>query len=385
MPRLLILSSDLPEATRGGALMLHRLLEPAPNHWDLGLAYPNKIPEGWNKASFHLPEPYWFRRLRRTRYGHYFDSLDLNTGCSASWKKAQQITQTFRPDAILTVVYGSLWKVAQRLHEKTRIPLVSIYMDCWPDLAEILNPHWTPNKNLETSYAQLAAQSQITFGICPEMLDSLPTQSNGVVLRPPGTNRHPEDYSFEPKKKILQIAYTGLSDSIYADPCRKLIHTAGNSKNVHLHFFTSNLPEGTTLSSNVSSYPLMPAPELEQYLKDMDALIVTLPFSQKLRRLVQTSFSSKYADYLTRGKPIFIWGPSDAAIVRHAERHACATACCDPEVKIFLDTIQNQLSNSDALKTQLTKAKEQAALFTKNAVQSSFWNTLDKNFLDTTN
>jgi len=53
-------------------------------------------------------------------------------------------------------------------------------------------------------------------------------------------------------------------------------------------------------------------------LRDAWAIILAFAFEEKSRLMVQTSFSTKFTESLTCGRPVIFFGPEDSAVVAHA-------------------------------------------------------------------
>jgi hypothetical protein len=77
----------------------------------------------------------------------------------------------------------------------------------------------------------------------------------------------------------------------------------------------------------------LPFAELEPELRKAEAFLLVMSFEKSDKIFVETSFNTKWVDYASYSKPIFVWGPaySSASTFAKSEGAAAAIDVDEPE------------------------------------------------------
>lgn len=330
--RLAFIGTDLPTASRGGGLVLHRLL--SGNEAEVSILTPETHALPWPGPVHRLRRGWLYQRWRHSRFGERLYRRELVTGCDLPALAASRVLREERPDAIVTVAYGGLFNAARRLAQSLQLPLVSIFHDWWPDFVEL---HADAPRGLRSEFdrgfARLYAESAAAFCISPEMIAQLGSHQCVKVLYPTAGPILAASASPVRQPAGSLVAYAGLAIGMYAESFVSLVEAAGSFPDVRLLVFGPGLPQSLASNppGNLQFRGMLARSDFETELSAAAALLVVLPFDQANRRLAQTSFSSKFSDYCRFGRPIVIWGPEDAAIVRFAQRESAALTITTPD------------------------------------------------------
>jgi hypothetical protein len=105
-----------------------------------------------------------------------------------------------------------------------------------------------------------------------------------------------------------------------------------------------------------------PPEEAAEVLASADALLSVMSFEKEHELFMRTSFTTKFLDYVSFGKPVILWGPEYCTPVRVAREHggAAVVTSNDPTAVVSLcqriagDTELNQMLSKQALQLHQT-------------------------------
>jgi glycosyltransferase involved in cell wall biosynthesis len=308
-----LISSIIPADTTGGELILYRhLVKEKP--FDL------TIVDGSPKARANASSTSRIlARLQKSRLAPFIeDCWALRRGHWLDAKCKNLCNQSF--DCVLTVAHGDAYCAAQRFAKKQNLPLVSIYHDWWPDIP---NLHAAGRRELERQFLDLARDSRCNLCVCEGMKEALCQPEKSTVLYPiPDSRPLPEPRLNHHKSGLCRIGYMGnLFD--YGPMLQALIEESWKHPEVKIEVRGMNpewppeFQKQAKERGNWLSY--LPRHELQNWLENLDAFLVTMSFDPRLKRRMETSFPSKLTEFAIYGKPIIIWGPSYCSAVKWAK------------------------------------------------------------------
>lgn len=374
--RLLLVATELPVPTRGGSLCLHRLLRNSAGP-EVEILTHEREAFDWPWTVHRVRRGKLFYKYWHSRFGPRLQQSNLLHGWELPLGAAARVVHSVRPDFLLTVAYGPAMVAARKLSEKTGVPLVTLFMDWWPDLAcNHLGAPTDQHAALEHAFRRLHETSRVSFHFSREMQNELGDRATDRVLYPAvGEPLLTSSATVDPDL----LAYAGLSTGLYADSLTTVVHSPSRRASDRFELMGPGLPPALNeLPPGVSYHGFLSPEELTQALTRAGALLVVLPFDQANRRLARTSFSSKFADYCRLGRPIIIWGPADAAIVRFAVETGSAETVTTPNADAVWSAFEHLKSDhtyADRLIDGAAQAYEKH--FAPATVRSQFARTLE--------
>jgi glycosyltransferase involved in cell wall biosynthesis len=334
--RVLLVSMVPPRNDCGVRIVMHRhLVERSP--FELHVASNAEFADG-PLIHTQLRLPYPFYRLRKSRFGprlaawitdyeNFVWPLTKNPDLEAA-------IQQFHPDVLLTLAETGLCHLARRTAERYKLPLAGLFLDWFP----IMKPHyghqWTQNI-LSRRYRELYAACDLAFCTSDGMKEVLGPHPNCHVIYPmPGKHRVPE-VIYPPKTSKFRLVYVGVAENFYGRMIRSLIEKIEPSGEVEIIVVgpTGDWPTNTLnqLKAKGICLGFKPPAEAAHILAGADALLVVMSFELEHRRFVETSFTTKFLDYVAFGKPVILWGPGYCTPFGVAARAGGALAVSSPE------------------------------------------------------
>lgn len=328
LPRLLILSSAVPETRLAGSLMLYRLLQQYPSDRLLSVG-PRPHPESAVLASdyrFLAGAP--SSRLDLTRFAQLKRSLEsLGALGRIAMSRIDEQVGDFAPQVVVSVMERRDYvDAAHRFCRARGIPLVLIVHDRleWFDLV------YAPFKR-----AQLA-RNGATYRFAAARLCVSPQMASCLAhaYGAPGTVLYPiRSDALEPRPAsasaslaappVLTIGYAGSLNYGYGERLREAAPSlvrGGARIRIYSRDARRDWPEGVTYVGAIASTEELWA----RVQRECDA--VWLPYSHDAhhRALYATHFPSKLTEYAALGMPILISGPGYATGVQWGLRHSSA-------------------------------------------------------------
>jgi glycosyltransferase involved in cell wall biosynthesis len=282
-------------------------------------------------------------------------------------------TAEFDIDLVLTVAHGDLWWCARRYADRIGRPLVTVFHDWWPDLAQVGR---SMRRRLDAEFRDLYQASDLALCVSPGMLAELGPHANAHVLYP-----------------IPEKPQSGVTTSISNDGKFRVIY-AGNLHEYGpmLQALLERLTDHPTIRLEVRGsrpawtagfqermrvrgcwLPFAERDQLEEWLAGADAFLVPQVFEDTRRRLMRTNFPSKIPEMAQFRKPLILWAPFDASSpVWQRETHA-ALSVSDPDPSALVRALE-ELAASAQQRTNLARAAGQVAqtMFDPQAMQRQF-------------
>ena len=339
LPRLLYFGDIPVEASLHGSALLYRLLETYPKDKLL-------IVEGAGEASsdlriagvqYHHYKEIW-SRLLQTRL-HAFASTAATICAPVRGRPVPEFVRSFRPEAVLTVVWGYVWPAAAAHAERANLPLHLIVHDDWPNVeGRLAVERHLLDQRLRYWYPKAASR----LCVSPYMADAYCRRygAAGDVLYPSCAADVP--ISAEPPVTLrgacdpFTVAFAG---TIHLDYPHALSRMATALRQIRGRLIVYGpKPHGTARSildePDIEMRGKVSSPEMiRQCRAEAHAMFVPMSFSEQDRGNMEASFPSKLANSTAVGVPVVIHGPEYCSAVRWAhENPGVAEVVTDPTV-----------------------------------------------------
>ena len=114
-------------------------------------------------------------------------------------------------------------------------------------------------------------------------------------------------------------------------------------------------------------------------LASADALLSVMSFEREHELFMRTSFTTKFLDYVTFGKPVILWGPEYCGPVRVARKHGGAAVISTNDAGAVI-SLCRQIARDIALGEKLSKEALQLhqTLFNPDRLQAIFVGEIEK-------
>ena len=375
--KLLLISSVIPADTISGNVILFRHfqrlkgMEVAVVSDAAGSTLPHQVVH----HRFHLK---LLKRLANTRIRR------LSLACQELFQpgtadQTNRIFQMVRPDLVVTVAHGDLWKVAVREARRRELPLVTFFHDWWPDIAGLgksLKP-W-----LDKRFRALHRSSTVSLCVCEGMRTALGPKPGDEILFPISAPSEPElagDHSFR-KDRFFKLLYFGnLAE--YGAPLGDLLQATKDHPYVRLETRGGRPWWPPAFMQEMETRGLwadfLPRAQLSGWLQSADAFLIFMTFETAMRRRMETGFPSKLVECAQMGKPLVIWGPEYCSAVRWAQQRNNALCITDPSPLALIRAVE-ALPKSEISRLS-AKAHEAAANeFNPELIQRQFVTSIHK-------
>jgi hypothetical protein len=359
--RVLIVASQPPIPTGGGAMLLHRHFCERKD-FKVGVVTDNpSIKE--HEVHFpylYLDKPTAWKRLTRTRF-----SRDLHSIAHLTWgyqvpQKVMEFAKGFNPDIVFTVAGNWSWTatLARQIANRLDIPLAASFMDWW-NYSQIY-ANWA-DPHIAKKYQTFYKNCDLALCISDGMKNAMGPHANAVVIHPIGTaaadntalpkqsnEQSNEQFKFF-EKGTCSVAFGGNLNGWYGDMIRSLMRASATVPDISLkvYGFDDNWEDEFRLwASEQGMYGgFMPISRLRNHLKQADALFLLMGFDKTCEIVEKTNFKSKFIEYLSFQKPIFMWGPEYSSTIQYAKKFDAAEVCTSADPQDFLSVICKTMAN----------------------------------------
>lgn len=355
--RVLIITSTPPIPSGGGSMLLYRHFCER-NDFDISVVTDNP-----QICDYDLPYQFTllkhsqvWNRLLKTRFSKPLHSLaHLWFGIKIPADVWQQ-AQSFAPDAVLTVAGSWSWtsRLAHRVAQRLDVPLVSSFMDWW--YYNQIYSNWAAPK-IESVYRKIYQQSELALCISEGMQEAMGKHPNSTVIYPIGSPRQTANKAqLAAKNNKFTLAFGGNLGDWYGQMLEPLILAAQSNEEIQFRLYGPRPSWSIGFDKQARSTGIycgrVPLPELQAALKKVDALFLLMGFEDECAQVERTSFKSKFLEYLSFQKPIFVWGPEYCSAVYYGRKFDSAEVCTSSDPKDFLKTIM-RVKNDPARQQQL--------------------------------
>ncbi len=382
--RVLLVSIVPPRNDCGVRIVMHRQLVER-NPFELHVASNADFDNGL-LVHTTLRLPYLMYRLRKSRFGPRLapwiqDYENLVWPLTVS-RALEEAVEKFQPEVILTLAECGLCHIARKAAQRHRLPLAGLFLDWFPVMKGHYGHAWT-QRILSQRYRELYAACDLAFCTSDGMQEMLGPHPNSHVIYPmPGRHVVPEN-SWPPSNRKFRLVYVGSVENFYGRMLCSLIEKIEATSDLEIIVVGPKAdwpkPLLERARANGTYLGFKPPEEAAEVLASADALLSVMSFDREHELFMRTSFTTKFLDYVSFGKPVILWGPEFCTPVRVAREHggaavvsaADATAVVCLCRKIARDTELNEKLSKQALQLHQT-------LFNPDRLQEIFVSEIEK-------
>jgi len=382
--RVLLVSIVPPRNDCGVRIVMHRQLVER-NPFELHVASNADFDNGL-LVHTTLRLPYLMYRLRKSRFGPRLapwiqDYENLVWPLTVS-RALEEAVEKFQPEVILTLAECGLCHIARKAAQRHRLPLAGLFLDWFPVMKGHYGHAWT-QRILSQRYRELYAACDLAFCTSDGMQEMLGPHPNSHVIYPmPGRHVVPEN-SWPPSNRKFRLVYVGSVENFYGRMLCSLIEKIEATSDLEIIVVGPKAdwpkPLLERARANGTYLGFKPPEEAAEVLASADALLSVMSFEKEHELFMRTSFTTKFLDYVSFGKPVILWGPEFCTPVRVAREHggaavvsaADATAVVCLCRKIARDTELNEKLSKQALQLHQT-------LFNPDRLQEIFVSEIEK-------
>jgi hypothetical protein len=330
--------------------------------------------------------PYPLYRLRKSRFGPRLASW-VRDYENLIWplksnRVLEEAVQKFQPELILTLAECGLCHMARKTAQRHKLPLAGLFLDWFPVMKGHYGHKWTQGI-LSRRYREIYAACDLAFCTSEGMQEVLGPHPNSHVIYPmPGKHRVPGK-SWPPSNGKFRLVYVGSVENFYGRMICSLIEKIQATKEMEIIVVGPNADWPAEFLQRAKAKGVYlgfkPPEEAAPVLAGADALLVLMSFESEHRLFMETSFTTKFLDYVAFDKPIILWGPEYCTPVRLVRRHAGALVVNTPDADAVLTVCRKILSEPQtrgALTKQATHLHQ--TLFNPERLQNIFVREIER-------
>ena len=382
--RVLLVSIVPPRNDCGVRIVMHRHLVER-NPFELHVASNADFADDLLvHTPLHLPYPLW--RLRKTRVGPQLASW-IRDYENIVWpltvnRALEEAVQKFQPEVILTLAECGLCHIARKTAQRHKLPLVGLFLDWFPTMKNHYGHKWTQGI-LSRRYRQLYAACDLAFCTSDGIQELLGPHFNSHVIYPmPGKHRVPGK-SWPPSNGKFRLVYVGSVENFYGRMICSLIEKIDQTSDLEIIIVGPNADWPAEFLQRAKAkgvYLGFKPPEgAAPILAGADALLVLMSFESEHRLFMETSFTTKFLDYVSLGKPVIMWGPDYCAPVRVAQKHGGAVVVSEMEADSVVSTCR-RIGANPALRGDFSRQARHLhqTLFNPDRLQGMFVSEIER-------
>ena len=364
LPRVLLLTREIPQGANAGSQQLLRVLQdyPADRLLVIGPAsVPGAALLNCEYVAYPLPVTRWISTRFHT-WVNLANALGLVPRPRRAWLRKK--VASFRPDLVVTVMdCFSYYSIAASVARQHNLPLLTITMDR-PDSFERVHRLWS--RVQFDRIGRIYRQAACNLGVSRQM---------SVWLRRV-FHAKAETHYFAPTTDIPKGNPADCRTTRM--PGRFVLGYAGSLEYGYERQIAALLPEleatDVTLrvySAHANRLPSSPALELRTFLpvkalwkellESCDALLLPYPFTHEDATLYRTHFPTKLSEYYTLGLPILLLGPSYATGIRWGLDHPGSALVVTDANPVQWRQALLQLKQQPELRVRLASSAQQIA------------------------
>jgi hypothetical protein len=240
--------------------------------------------------------------------------------CNAITKKIQAEIFKLKPTLVVTVLQS---QTLIRICEKMNYGDAKLISTIWDDWSWWRNENSLPKKVSNTllqKRASILQRSDLILlpssRMCEEFKSSFGLEKCEVIypIVEYANTQSRMSLDRDPKRKFTigfagqLYAENGLQDLITAISLFNLSH----DQEIELHMYSRESLD--IQNDSVKELGFLGRRELIDRLSSYDLLFLPYPFDEAFKKIVETSFPSKLADYASTDVPILFYGPSNSAV-----------------------------------------------------------------------
>ncbi|MFZ0917928.1 MAG: hypothetical protein WAN04_13620, partial [Candidatus Udaeobacter sp.] len=324
--------------------------------------------------------PYLVHRLRKSRFGprlaawvtdyeNFIWPLTANDAL-------EEAVEKFQPEVILTLAECGLCHIARKAAQRHRIPLAGLFLDWFP----VMKGHYglkSTQQILSRRYRELYAACDLAFCTSDGMQEMLGPHPNSHVIYPMPGRHVVSEKAWPPRRGKFRVVYVGSVQIFYGRMLCSLIEKIEVTSDLEIIVVGPSADWPKQLleraRANGTYLGFKPPEEAAEVLASADALLSVMSFEKEHELFMRTSFTTKFLDYVSFGKPVILWGPEYCTPVRVAREHggAAVVSAVDATAVVCLC---HQIARDTELKEKLSKQALQLhqTLFNPDRLQDIF-------------
>ena len=323
LPRVLVLTREIPQSVNAGSQQLYRVLQgyPAEKLVVIGPALPADASKLACRYETFVPKA---ERWVNTRFHHHVNVANaLGMIPDYSLRQLDQLVGDFEPDVVLTVMdLFSFYKIAWRYSKDRNIPLVALTMDN-PMHFQKVAPWAKPLQ--KRAVKRIYQDTALSLGVSREMAawigEEFGKPTEALYFGPPD-GLVPRDAAMNRKLRQPPHLTVGFAGSLhfYGRELQRLM-PAFERTGSRLNFYgpeTMELPRSAALV-NRGVWPIDKLWAAVQ--SECDTLILPYPGQGWLKNVFRTHFPTKVSEYMWQGMPVIFTGPRYATGLRWGLDH----------------------------------------------------------------
>ena len=266
-------------------------------------------------------------RLERTRFTH-LHARWVKLALVLRAQSLQRLALISRNDLLVTIAHDFVWLPAVECAHRAGAPSAVFVHDEW---VELYGERFRSKRQAAELYAEQLHKASQVFAVSDGMQRHLKMTygvESEVFLPPRRQSAKRVSFQEKPTDRPFCFAYCGQLWKGYWETLRHLA-AVGQQRGWELDIYTDEAGRRVvgTEFSNVRVNPFLPEEDLVAHLaQKADALVVALPFDEGARRMMETMFSSKLAEYTATELLIVIIGPAHAQMIQWARAAGCFLA-----------------------------------------------------------
>lgn len=383
--RVLLVSIVPPKNDCGVRIVMHRqLVERSP--FELHVASSAEFADEL-LVHTQLRLPYPIHRLRKSRFGPrlsaWITDYENLVWPLTSNGALEDAVQTFQPHIILTLAECGLSHMARKTAERHGLPLAGLFLDWFPVMKGHCG-HESTQGILSRRYRELYAACDLAFCTSGGMQEMLGSHSNSHVIYPmSGKYPMPVENTWPKRTGKFRVAYVGSVESFYGRTLCSLIEQIEVTSDLEIIVVGPNADWPKPLLERARArgtyLGFKPPEDAAKVLASADALLSVMSFEREHELFMRTSFTTKFLDYVTFGKPVILWGPEYCGPVRVARKHGGAAVISTNDAGAVI-SLCRQIARDIALGEKLSKEALQLhqTLFNPDRLQAIFVGEIEK-------
>ena len=320
-------------------------------------------------------------RLKNSRLHRYVIDWEFLSNSWINNESGLPDTSELGPNSfVFTLAHGSGCWVAQRFAKKHGLPLVVRFDDWWPDM---IQAHAPIRKRVENSYRELYRAADCAICISDGMREALGSHPNAHVIVPI------PKVAEAPARKIgharpLRVCYLGNLYE-YGPMLAELENASTNEKDLRFEFRGGSPRWPNELIRKLVGenrlHAFAEGAEFQDWFESFHIYLVAMFFEPEQRRRVETCFATKLTEYSSLGRPIVIWAPESAAIVKWARRTGAAVCVTDSRPQALIDRLRKMAVDPNGLDELSRKARQAyESEFSPSRLQKKFIEAIESVF-----
>ena len=378
--RVLLISAEPPENFCGIRVVMHRhLVERKPFDF---LTVTNRayVVESPEHVQLGLSRP--MERLCRTRLHLWVRDYENLVWPVLPKPALDRAIREFQPDVLLTLADCCLSEAAWRAARRHKLPLAGLFLDWTPIMKNFVGHAWSRDV-LSRRFREFYQRCDLAFCTGDGMKEILGEHPNSHVIYPmPGKHRIPEE-SQRPSNGKFRLVYVGSVENFYGRMICALIDKIEGAPDLEIIVVGPNAdwpPEVLQRAREKGMYlGFKPPEEAAQVLAGADALLVVMSFEAEHRLFMETSFTTKFLDYVAFGKPVVLWGPEYCTPVRLARKNGGAMVVFRAEAEAVVSACR-EIADDSGLREKLSREATQLhqGLFNPERLQGIFVGEIER-------